>query len=79
MLSYDKSTEMVMRVARALVKAAEEHGIPNSFSFSELVGGEAMFAGKAVRKLWVPFCLNVHSRGIPRVELSGGRLHVLPD
>ena len=76
-LEYDKTTEMVMRLGTALIKAVDEHGAPNSFAFSELVGKDAMLAGKAVRKMWGPFCANLDARrpGM-RVNFSGGRLHV---
>jgi hypothetical protein len=61
-LFYDKSTALVMRLGSALVKAVQEHGIENSFAFSELVGSDAMQAGKAVRRQWGAFCLNVAGR-----------------
>lgn len=84
-LSFSKTDLMSMKVGTALLRALSEHGVDgsgNSFSFSELVGArDAMFAGKAVRARWTPFCLNFASR-LPvefkdvHVNLSSGRLHV---
>lgn len=76
-LMFSKTQYMSMRVGTALVKAVAEHGAPNSFAFSELVGAkDAMWAGRAVRADWAAFCLNVGERAGVRVNLSGGRLHV---
>lgn len=79
-LAYDKDAQMVMRLGNAMVRAIAEHGTPNSFAFSELVGRhDAMHAGRAVRKMWDAFTMNLMSR-LPDVvvSLSGGRLHADP-
>lgn len=77
-LEYDAATKMSMRVGTALIKAMDEHGVPNTFAFSELVGrADAMAAGKAVRKDWGAFALNVDAqRPGTRVTLWEGRLAV---
>lgn len=82
-LAYSPTQDMAGRVSTALLAALSEHGAPNSFAFSELVGSQgAMLAGKAIRLHWQAFCLNFHSR-LPaefrsvRVNFSGGRLHLV--
>lgn len=82
-LHFSKSQLMSMRAGTALLRMIQEHGAPNSFAFSELVGREnAMLAGKAVKRNWIPFCLNVSERLPPgfesvRIHLSGGRIVVI--
>jgi hypothetical protein len=72
-----KSFTMALWVAASLVTAVREHGAPNSFAFSELVGyADAMNAGRAVRAHWKAFVEAVHICVDVRVNLSGGRLHV---
>lgn len=80
-LDYDATTKTVMQLGAALIRAIDEHGAPNSFGFGELHtfyrGPSPMLAGKAVRKLWQAFCLNLDAqRPGTRVTLDGGRLHV---
>lgn len=70
--------EMVVFLADSLRAAAAEHGVPNSFAFSELVApsSRAMLAGRVVHRHWNEFRALAEEL-LPvdvNVELSGGRL-----